>query len=281
MKPLALAAACLLAALSARAANDDQQGCPEGTVRVATNRVNEPFKCVRQMDPATPFINMRPTFKLRECPRGSHPVETPGLGSGRRYRCVMDGPGEMADPSADPALPGSVAPARAPAAGISPDAGRGGAPPRADAPSAPVSFTRYTVRTQFQVDFPKGWHVHDGWQDEVPTFYSELDTGRNGKQLQLVVSRVSRGQEGWVDLATAVSRDKEWQNADEAKPSRVAGFPARETFVAKSSRTTYVAYADDGYFTLSYSAPDDLFDLYLPAYRRMVTSFKVSKSGLK
>lgn len=282
----------LLAAGPARAENPDAQACPEGTERVATNRAYEPWKCVRKMDASTPFINMKPTFKMRTCPKGSHPVETPGLGTGKRYRCVMDGPGEMPDPDADPSLPGT--PQRTAARGSAPSQPASGnaLPAGAGAPEqvyvppknlkqTPLEYTRYTVRGQFQVDFPKGWHVQDAWEDEVPTFYCEFDTGRQGKQLQLVITKVAKGQEAWVDMATAVARDKEWQNAAEGPASKVGGFPARETYVAKSSRTTYVAYDDFGYYSLSYSGPEDLFAIYEPTYRRMLQSFKLSKLGLR
>lgn len=271
MRAAALALLAALAAGPARAANRDAQECPAGTVRIATNRVYEPFKCVKQLDTSTPFINMKSTFKIRECPRGSRPVETPGLGTGRRYRCVMDGPAETADPQADPSL-APEDPAHPQAAAAPPGAPAAFRPPEA--------YLRFTVRSQFQVELPKGWHVHDGWTDEVPTFYGEFDTGRNGKQLQLVIAKQVKGQEGWVDLDTAVARDKEWQNAAESRPSRVAGFPARETYVSKASRTTYVAYDGYGYYTLSYSAPEDLFSVYEPAYRRMLESFTLSKTGL-
>lgn len=281
------AAALLVAALAAcpaRAENPDAQACPEGTVRVATNRSYEPWKCVRQMDAATPFINMKPTFKMRKCPKGAHAVETPGLGAAKRYRCVMDGPGEMPEPDADPSLPGapqrtaSAAAAPAPRAPSTPE--QVYVPPK-NLKQTPLEYTRYTVRGQFQVDFPKGWHVQDAWEDEVPTFYCEFDTGRQGKQLQLVITKLVKGQEAWVDMATAVARDKEWQNAAEGPASKVGGFPARETYVAKSSRTTYVAFDDHGYYSLSFSSPEDLFPIYEPTYRRMLQSFKLSKLGLR
>lgn len=286
--PLAALVLALLAAPAA-ADNPDAQECPEGTVRVATNRLYEPFKCVRKMDPGSPFINMKPTFKMRQCPKGSHPVETPGLGGAKRYRCVMDGPGDTPDPEAEPvSLPGAAPRAvrsRGPIDSVGSVPSQAPAPaqvyePPRDLNRTPTDYTRYTVRGQFQVDFPKGWHVQDAWQDEVPTFYCEFDTGRQGKQLQLVITRIAKGQEAWVDLPTAVSRDKEWQNAAEGRPSKVGGFPARETYVAKSFRTTYVAHDDFSYYTLSYSAPEDLYSVYEPAYRRMLQSFRLSKKGI-
>ena len=273
---LAALAACALFAGAAAAQdtfNDrDAQTCPAGTVRVPTNSVYEPFHCVKQMDADTPFIRMTPLYKTRACPKGSHAVDTPGLGQHRRYRCVMDGPRASAQPDALGALSPAGARRRR----------RGKAPaPAAGVPGfkAPRAYTRYTVRGQFQLDAPTGWHISDGWDDEVPTFYIELDTGRQGKQVTLVVSKNWKGQEGYLDEDAAVAREKDWQNARERAPGRVGGFPARFTEIARGAETAYVATGEDSYYILSYTAPDDLFSTFEPAYRRLLDSFRVSRAG--
>lgn len=268
-----VAALILLGVLSRPAAaqdnfsSQDVQACPAGTVPVATNSPYEPFHCVKQLDANTPFVPLTPLYQTRSCPQGTHAVDTPGLGAAKRYRCVMDKK-EDADPSAQSVL--SHLDSQAPAAGA------------AAAPAGfrtPREYTRYTVHGQFQLEAPTGWHTDDGWDDEDPTFYVEFDTGRQGRQVTLVVAKNWKGQEDYLDLGDAVRREEQWQNAVEISPGRVGGFPARFTAIAKSARTAYVSTGDDSYYTISYTAPDDLFSTFEPAYRRLLNSFRVSKTG--
>ncbi len=273
MRRAALAAAACGVLAVAAAAQDafrvkDVQSCPEGTTAVPTDSVYEPFHCVKDMNKTSPFIRLTPLYKTRACPKGSHPVDTPGLGQEKRYRCVMDGKKDEPDPEVAPVLPQERR-AGKPASVVSKPSGF----------NAPRDYTRYTVHGQFQVEAPKAWHVSDGWDDEVPTFYVELDTGRQGKQVTLVVSKCWKGQEGYLPLEDAVAREKEWQNAVELSPGKVGTFPARFTAIAKNARTAYVASSDDSYYTLSYSAPDDLFGTFEPAYRRLLDSFRIAKTA--
>lgn len=247
----------------------DAQACPAGTVRVATDSPYEPFHCVKQLDADTPFIPLTPLSQTRSCPRGSHAVDTPGLGDQHRYRCVMDRAAD-AEPQAGSVLSGAAL------LGASAPAGKAAT----SAFRTPRDYTRYDVHGQFELDAPAGWHVDDGWQDPEPTFYLELDTGRQGRQVSLVVSKSWKGQDDFLDLGDAVRREEQWQNAVELAPGRVAGLPARFTAIAKTARTAYVSTGDDSYYTISYTAPDDLFATFEPAYRRLLHSFRVSKTGL-
>lgn len=252
--------ALLLAALWA-AAQPDRQACPPGWSRVPTREHNEPFHCRRQMDPSTPFIEMTPNYRIPHCPQGYSPIKTPG--ELQRFRCVRDAPRPTGEPLVPPALTGKS----------NPKARQDGRLPSA----AVLDYTPYQMSGVMAFDYPKDWHLTDAWRDEVPTVYIEYDTGRQGRQPTLVVTRYAKGQEGWVDLETAVAQEKEFQNSKELPSSRVAGLRARMTAVASESRAAYVDVGKEEYYVLSYSAPEDLFTVFEPAYKRLLASFRLSR----
>ncbi len=248
----------VLAALAS--AQTDFQACPPGWVRVPTRDRNEPFHCRRDMDPSTPFIEMTPNFKIPHCPQGFSPVRTPG--ELERYRCVMDSPKKTAEPDLSPVLVDKAPP----------KVDKGGGPP-----PAVLEYLQYTMRDVLQFDYPKSWHLTDAWSDEVPTLYIEYDTGRQGKQPTLVITKYANGQEGWVDMETAIAQEKEFQNAKELAATKVGGLPARVTVVAKETRSVYVNAGKEAYYVISYTAPEDLFPSYEPAFRRLTDTFRLSR----
>jgi hypothetical protein len=264
---MSLAAAALLAlslSAPARAEMRERQPCPEGWVRVPTRDPNEPFHCRRQMDPSTPFIEMKANYKVAHCPQGFTPLATPG--EMQRFRCVKDAPKNTGDPEAAPVL---TAPER-----------RDSRKEAGSAAPAVLEYTGYQMQGVMQFDTPKDWHLTDAWHDDVPTLYIEYDTGRQGKQPTLVITKYARGQEGWQDMDTAIAQEKEFQNSKEGAPTRVSGLPARATFVAKESRSVYVDAGKDEYYQLSYAASEDLFPVFEPAFKRLVSSFRLSRRAL-
>jgi hypothetical protein len=260
---MSLLAVCAWLLASAASAMPDQQACPKGWVRVTTRDPNEPFHCRRQMDPSTPFIEMTPEYKVKRCPKGFRPIDTPG--EMQRFRCVADD----TKPSGDPDTLQIEGPKKQEKASSS-----------ASAPAV-LEYVRYTMPNIMQFEYPKGWQMTDGWSDEVPTLYIEYDTGRQGKQPTIVVTKYAQGQEGWVDLDTAVSQEKEYQNAKELPSIVVGGRPARVTTVERQSRSAYVAVAREEYYLLSYSGPEDLFSVYEPAFKRLTSTFRVSRRAAK
>jgi hypothetical protein len=256
-----------------RGSDEDAQECPKGTVRVATNMREEPFKCIAEGDAALrsgPFIQMRPSFKVGpKCPKGFAAEPTPGQLS--RFRCApkvrRGGPTEPAlAPSGFPDAPKLGAPARPalpkPAAGA----------------RVPTEYLRYTIKGALELDYPRGWHLEDGWSDEVPTLYVEYDTGRQGRQVTLVVSRIARGQYGYEDMDNAIAREIEYQNSIEDGSGIVGGFPARFTSLATQTRTAYVRQNENAYYTMTYTAPDDLFKSFEPAFERLLSSARFARA---
>lgn len=245
----------------------DRQACPAGWERVPTRNEDEPFHCRKEADPDEPFIEMTPDFKIAHCPPGSTPVETPG--ELQRFRCAADKPKPDADPDLAPVF--QDAPPRGAKGGGKKDA----------LPAPALEYVERAMPGVMRFDYPKGWHLTDAWNDSVPTLYIEYDTGRDGKQPTLVITKYAKGQEGWVDLDTAVSQEKQFQNAKELKPTTIDGLPARLTTVDKESRAAYVGVDLEDYYVLSYTAPEDLFAAYEPAFRRLTASFRLSRKTLE
>ena len=299
MRPPARRAAASAACLLWLSAPLLAQTCPDGTVAVAGGR------CVKDMSRSGsdgPFMRMKPSFKGARCPTGTHTVESP-IG----FRCVMgsgDGdrpapgrdrggrralPGSGPDPDAVqapvPAAAGLKAPAPRPAPELvtAPDpqitekvlASEGGAAPEPPPKAEPAKeFVPFRAKG-LSLSVPRGWHVTDAWTDEIPTVYVELDSRRRGKPVTMLVSRLAPGQSGYEPLADALAKEKEYQGAEEVGARKVSGLAARATLVAGESRTVYVDAGDGAYYTLSFSAPKDVYPVYEPAFLKLLSSAKL------
>ena len=271
-----LAAVCLLlvslgAAQSdpaARGDDEDALECPKGTRRVATNMRVEPFKCVSDAEAlraGQPFIPMTPSFKIGpKCPKGFQAEPTPGQLS--RFRCVLK------KSLGGPSEPDALTPTGEPPA-------KEKAPPAAGGFRAPSRYARYEVKGTLQFEHPLGWHIEDGWADEVPTVYVEYDTQRQGRQVTLVISKIARGQVGFEEMDTAITKEIEYQNSVDAGSGRVGGFPARFTRLASQTRTAYVRISENSYYTATYSAPDDLFKTFEPVFERLLSSLRFARQS--
>jgi hypothetical protein len=262
---LSWALAVLLCAASAQhnAPRNRIEDCPEGQVRVPTDNPVEPFHCKPQNEANPPFVKMTPKFKILRCPKGFEAQETPGEQT--RSRCV---PVKRAD--AEPDLAPVLVPGKKPAGAKAKTAAPGDFP-------LPVEYLRYTIKDQIQFEYPGEWHVVNGWSDEVPSIYIEFDTGRQGRQVTLAISKLVNGQNGWTDAESAMAQEKQMQNADETGHGRVGGFPAKFTAVAGATKTAYILVSFDEYYTLNYSAPEDLFNRFAPVYDRLLRTFKIAK----
>lgn len=222
--------------------------CPKGTHRTMTDNPYDPFRCAtpaqeREADAKKQFGGFKEEPK---CPQGTRPVATPG--GLQAYRCVSARPR-----SGEPEVPALHA---------------------GPAPSPLQSYRRYAVESELAVDIPKTWHVTDGWRDEVPTLYLELATGKEGRQVTMVVSKIAVGQPDFMNMGAAIKKEKEWQKAKDGGRGKVGGLPARFTYVPKESRTAYVKRDAGTYYTIAYSAPASSYDVYKPAYDRLLKSFR-------
>lgn len=289
---MSAALAALLAATAWAGPGDDVR-CPEGTVKVATNQQLVPYRCVdkSQLRGDGPFLQMRPAFTGAKCPRGTHQAEDGAM----RGKCVMDRPGDAKayeEPSARPGggrklqrVGGTEDPEQAAADAPAPPASSGAKPflenvltpetPKAKnaapAVSSPGEYETYRAHG-VRFDVPRGWHVTDGWKDEVPTFQVEHDPKKRGKPVTMLLSRVAPGQPGYEPLAEALSKEKEYHGAQEGAARKVAGLPARQVVVTGESRTVFVEAGGGAYYTFSYAAPKDLFKLFDPAFERLLSS---------
>ena len=179
-----------------------------------TDNPYQPFRCVEKDKRRKGSLSsvVGPTgFAVKpRCPSGSRPVMTPG--SLQPYRCVM-GSGAAAEPDLGTALPPEGLP-------------RQRAPRRA-APGEKATM-RYAVPGELSFDFPKDWHITDGWKDEPPIIYFVYDEGSAGKQVTMTLTASEPGQPGYQSLDLAILKEKEWQGAvSEKGEARVAGLRAR------------------------------------------------------
>lgn len=266
-----LAICVVLIGCAARLGAEDN--CPSGAIRMATDDPYEPFRCVAPGAESRPYLKKLDGFKIKpKCPKGFAPRLTPG--SLQRYRCVAEErPAE--DPDIAPVVE-APAPQATPGVNAFPEGQPFPVPAVRRAPAKLGEYARYAAPGSMRVDYPKGWRVNDAWHDEVPSVYFELDTGRDGRQVILTVAKYERSQTAYFDMDTAHAKEIEWRNAADGGRGSVGGCPARFAFVEKDSRSAFVEADKDGtYYVLSYSAPEDLFKEYEPAWDRLLKSFRL------
>lgn len=219
------------------------------------------------------------------CPKGFEPSNP---GGGRRMRCV---PRAEPDADADEPTAGRASQGEPKAPAVKPRACPPGtqrvrtedpfepvkcAPPT-DRSAPPVDtrrFERYDVPGQLRFEYPADWHVTNAWKDDVPSLYVEPVGRPEGKLVMLTVSRYREGSSSYVDMDTAMRREADWHGARSGGKGTVAGLPARFLEVPGETRLAYLR-TGDGYFLLSFTAPEDVFKAYLPAYARLLKSFRV------
>ncbi|MBI5629392.1 MAG: hypothetical protein HY921_00755 [Elusimicrobia bacterium] len=213
--------------------------CPRGSTRMVTDDPLEPFRCVPD----------------EELPDAGKPY-FPKMGS---FKSLPVAP--KLRPSLEPSVAAPL-PARTKRAG-------------AHAAQA-LKYERYQI-SELSFDYPRGWSMTDGWDDELPTLYIQHDTGAQGRQVVLTISRAQIGQYGYLDLDTAVAKERRWQKAREGQRGRAAGLPARFTMVSGQSRSAYLDAGEGRYYILSYSAPEALFETFEPAFDRMLSSLRLAR----
>ena len=243
-----VALALLLAAANAA---ETPAECPEGTHRAITGDPYQPFECVKE-DVKKGFgaVAGPQGFKARpKCPRGTRAVaSTDGL---QRYRCVRVLAGKT-----DPDLLPMAQPARV----LGED-----------------SYRLYTVPAEMSFEYPLVLQPRDGWKEEVPTLSFTFDDGSPGKPVMITITKVGPTQPAFIDLDTAVGKDKEWQNAKDGGSMRVAGIQARLTVVAGESQTAYVPLAAGAYYAIVYSAPVESYGAHLGSFHRLLKTMKLTR----
>ena len=286
----------LLLVPAARAAETPGE-CPKGMHRVATDNPFQPFDCVQEdVKKGFSAVTGPKGFKVRpKCPRGTRAAASnDGL---QRYRCVRVLAGET-DPDLAPIASDEEAPALE-AGQVNDDPLTRGCPPgkrkvrtnnllnpfQCVAQSSRIktisedAYRRYSVPAELSFEYPRMLQPRDGWKDEVPTLSFTLDDGSPGKPVMITITKVEPSQPTFVDLESAVAKDKEWQSAKDGGSVPVAGVKARVTFVSGESKTAYVPLPADAYYAVVYSAPVESYDLYLGAFNRLLKTMKIVRRG--
>jgi hypothetical protein len=116
--------------------------------------------------------------------------------------------------------------------------------------------------------------MDDAWNEEASSVYFRFDPRKDGRPVTLTLSRRRRSEPGYTDMRAAVAKEKEWRQALEESGAEVAGRPTVRLFIKGESKTAFIE-TSEGYLTAAYSAPPDLFERYLPVYKRMLQSLRV------
>jgi hypothetical protein len=275
--------------------DEEPAECPKGTHRMLTNNPYEPFKCVKEdVKKGFSAVTGPKGFKARpKCPRGTR--ATASTDALQTYRCVRVMAGET-DPDLAPIASDEELPPLE--SGQDDDPLGRGCPPgkrkvRTADPLRPYqcvtqatrmarlseeSYRRYSVPAELSFDYPRMLQPRDGWKEDVPTLSFTLDDGKPGKPVMITITKIESAQPTFIDIDEAVTKDKEWQNANDGGHVPVAGVRARITFVAGESKTAYVPLSRDAYYTVVYSAPVESYEAYLAAFNRLLKTMKIVRS---
>lgn len=290
MRPLLLLAALGVSA----AAYETTTECPPGTHRVATESVNNPFKCVKdksEKDKGFGAVVGPKGFSVRpRCPRGTRPVAGDSI---QPYRCVRVAAGET-DPDLAPLRGDDDAPAATAAEGeddpMTRGCPRGKRKVRTTDPLNPYqcvvqatrvtstgedSYVKFSIPHEMTLEYPRTFRAQDAWKEEVPTLYLTLDDGSLGKPVSITATKYEARQPTYQELDSAIARDIEWQRAHDGGVVPVAGLKARLTYVPGDTRTVYVPLSQDSYYAFVYSAPAETFDNYLPTFQHLLKSLRL------
>ena len=267
--------------------------CPNGTQEVGVPSSSRPTRCALDgADPAPPRGRVpKPSAatvreKAPRCPKGQQAEY--GAHFKKGFRCVAarkPDPDDEDEPEAPKPTPMRLPEKRPGSAACPPGTKR----VRTEDPFEPVrcvsdgevkpaflsgAWARYEVPGELLFEYPEAWHVTDGWRDDVPSLYLQPDLGRDGKPVSLTITRVKPKSDSYVEMDAAIRQEVEWHGAKEGGKGSVAGLPARFLEVPLQTKLAYLR-AGDGYLVLAYSAPEDLFKAFAPAYGRLLKSLRI------
>ncbi|UPT72397.1 MAG: hypothetical protein M0D55_10385 [Elusimicrobiota bacterium] len=137
------------------------------------------------------------------------------------------------------------------------------------------AYRRYSVPGELSFEYPRMLQPRDGWKEDVPTLSFTLDDGSPGKPVTIMVTKIEPSQPTYLEMASAIAKDMDWQSAKDGGSVTVAGVKSRLTFVAGESKTAYVPLGRDAYLTLVYSAPVESYETYLAAFNRVLKTMKL------
>lgn len=217
--------------------------CPYGSSAVMTTNTLTPFRCA--LDKANP----------------SPPGDDETLRRGQRASPEI-GSSVSGDPVAVPGLP----PAKLPAA----DPKTEKSLPK---PLRSKDFVSYHAPGDARFDVPKPWRIDDRWNDSPPSAAFRLDLPRDGRQVSLKVTFCRDGRKECLDLRTAVFNETQKRRVIDKGAVMFSGRQARVLAVPGESALGYLQ-GKNGYYLVAYSAPNDLYARYYPAFERVLATFK-------
>jgi hypothetical protein len=295
---IATALAALLFAAPAGAAIEPID-CPKGMHRISTDNPYEPFRCVRAEDENKKGFDavVGPKgFKERpHCPHGTRPVAD--ANSLQPYRCVR-ATSDAQDPELAP-IRGDDDAAAEPDAEAEPDPMTKGCPRgkrkvRTNDPLEPYqcvaqssrmhtldsgSFGRFSIPNQISFDYAAAFRVQDAWKEDVPTLYLKIDDAAAGKPVTITITRYAESQSTYQEMSEAITHNVEWQGAKDGGTQIIGRARARVTYIPGDTRSVYLPAAKDSYYSFVYSAPADSYEIYLPAFARLLKSLKLGGSA--
>jgi hypothetical protein len=236
---------------------------------IYTNNAYQPLECIGQSPDCPALSKMQGASECvlkPRCPRGTRPLA--GIPGQQPFHCVVD--------------TGAQEPELTSGAGAA--AAQAPKPARTSRSPADQAFLRYSVSGQIAFEFPKSWNLTDAWKNEPPTISVSPDTGEVGKQATLTVTLNEPGQPAYQSLDVVIAREREEQEGgawEDVKGGLLSGHPVRTITIRGSSRSAYVDCGAGRYFTLSYSAPSDLYEMDLPFFERLLKSFRILAADKK
>jgi len=283
--------------------------CPKGFRPVTTTNPLDPFKCgktgIQLLNPrgicppghrVMPNSNPKKDFECEKikkgfrrgpgCPRGYQPVPTPG--GLKPFRCIRREKPTTVSPDAVPDFTQEKpAPKESNSADRKKTCPKGTVKIFTENPFDPVQCVRkkkskwrasdyipYLKNPEVTFSYPKNWHLTDAWDDkELPSIYMVADTDRDGRPVTLSVSRHLEGENGYQSVQEAIEKEKKWHGANEDGKGTVGGLPAVFMRVKYEARTAFVNFGS-GYYTIAFSSSEELFDAYVPAYRKLLETFR-------
>ncbi|HEX4047340.1 MAG TPA: hypothetical protein VH309_05875 [Elusimicrobiota bacterium] len=300
MRSAAGLAALLALAAPARAA-EEPVDCPAGMHQISTDNPYQPFRCVSAaQDDKEGFdavVGPKGFKTLPRCPRGTRPVVETG-NSLQPYRCVR-----ADDDAQDPELApmrgdGDDAPAPPPAETeddpLTKGCPKGERKVRTTDPLNPYhcvaqssrmhtldegSYGRFSIPGQISFDYASAFRVQDSWKDDVPTLYLKIDDSSAGKPVTITITRCVDSQSTYEEMSDAIGHDVEWLGAKDGGTLLVGRARARLTYIPGDTRSVYLPATKESYYSFVYSAPADSYEIYLPAFARLLKTLKLGGSA--
>ncbi|HBL19141.1 MAG: hypothetical protein A2X36_01615 [Elusimicrobia bacterium GWA2_69_24] len=228
------------------------------------------------------------------CPRGTRPLPTPG--ALQAFKCVAGEGTRDASPMLQPRFDQPKIKTGGDAAKPPPrkkTAPRGECPEGTtkiltENPFEPVQclssdstkrlkrlrYRSFKVQGQLSFQYPDGWHLTDAWKDEQPSIYIMLDTERDGKPVSLSINRHMRKDADFADLETRIWREQDWHGFKRVGKTEVSGRSATLLSVKGESDLVFVPIVN-GYLAIAFSSPTDLYEVYSPAFRRLLDTLNL------